>query len=88
MPYTCLSHSFSLVASDYKLGGDDPNEQYHDTKAGSGVTQAVWLLLLALLVKAVLTIFTFGIKVWDYTTCTGLFDRKGGENFGGMVKYL
>ncbi len=51
------------TASDYKLGDVDPNEQYHDTKAESGVGQAVWMLVLAMLAKAVLTIFTFGIKV-------------------------
>ena len=31
--------------------------------AGSGVTSAMWQLFLALILKAVLTVFTFGIKV-------------------------
>ena len=31
--------------------------------AGHGVTAAMWQLFLALILKAVLTVFTFGIKV-------------------------
>ena len=42
---------------------EDPSQQYHDTEALSGVWNAVWQLVLAMLVKGILTIFTFGIKV-------------------------
>ena len=42
---------------------EDPSQQYYDTQALSGVWTAVWQLLLAMVIKGVLTIFTFGIKV-------------------------
>jgi len=38
-------------------------EQYHDTKALPAVGTAVWHLILAMIAKAVLTVFTFGMKV-------------------------
>lgn len=49
--------------SNYNTTYEDPKEQYHDTQALSGVWMAVWQLLLAMVVKAALTIFTFGMKV-------------------------
>ena len=48
---------------DYNMSAESPDQQYHDTQALSGVWKAVWQLLLAMLLKIVLTIFTFGIKV-------------------------
>jgi len=38
-------------------------EQYHDTKALPGVGRAVWQLILAMIAKGFLTVFTFGMKV-------------------------
>ena len=38
-------------------------DKYHDSKATSEVYKAMSLLTLAMVAKAVLTIFTFGIKV-------------------------
>ena len=38
-------------------------DEYHDNKATSDVYEAMLLLTLAMVAKAVLTIFTFGIKV-------------------------
>ena len=38
-------------------------DEYHDNKATSEVYKAMLLLTLAMVAKAVLTIFTFGIKV-------------------------
>ena len=35
-------------------------------EAGPGVYTALWQLTLALMFKFVITIFTFGIKVWIY----------------------
>ena len=49
--------------SDYNLSVNNPEEVYHDAKALDGVGRAVWHLVLAMIVKAFLTIFTFGIKV-------------------------
>ena len=49
--------------SDYNKTNEDPTQQYHDTQALAGVWTAVWELILAMIVKAVLTIFTFGMKV-------------------------
>ena len=49
--------------SAYNTTNEDPSEQYHDSLAMSGVWQAVWMLVLAMVVKAALTIFTFGMKV-------------------------
>ena len=38
-------------------------QQYHDTEALPAVGRAVWQLMLAMLAKIILTIFTFGMKV-------------------------
>lgn len=64
----------------YNKTVDNLDQQYHDTQALSGVWRAVWQLLLAMLLKAVLTIFTFGIKV-----CS-LYDSL--TTFGDFVYYL
>ena len=61
------THTHTRYCSDYNLTSVATSELYHDTKANSGVTSAVWLLLLAMLAKAVLTVFTFGMKV-QYST--------------------
>lgn len=39
------------------------NKAIEKAAAGPGVYQAVWLLMLALVMKLVMTVFTFGIKV-------------------------
>lgn len=39
------------------------NSAIEKAAAGPGVYRAVWLLVLALALKLVMTIFTFGIKV-------------------------
>ena len=57
---------FFLLSSNYNTTYEDPSQQYHDTQALSGVWMAVWQLLLAMVVKAALTIFTFGMKVRRY----------------------
>ncbi len=49
--------------SDYNITNAHPNALYHDSAAQEGVWRAVWQLVLALLVKGLLTIFTYGIKV-------------------------
>ena len=52
-----------VICSNYNTTMEDPSQQYHDTEALGGVWTAVWQLVLAMLVKGILTIFTFGIKV-------------------------
>jgi len=62
---------------------EDPSQQYHDTQALAGVWTAVWQLLLAMVVKAALTIFTFGIKVGRGG---GMMGRMGrGHVRGGVM---
>lgn len=39
------------------------SDAIENAPAGPGVYRAVWLLMLALAVKLVMTVFTFGIKV-------------------------
>lgn len=46
-------------------------EQYHDIEALPPVGRAVWQLMLAMVAKGLLTVFTFGLKV--LTLCTSLF---------------
>ena len=61
---TIVIHAVLLsIFSNYNTTFEDPREQYHDTQALSGVWTAVWQLLLAMVVKVLLTIFTFGMKV-------------------------
>lgn len=56
--------------SDYKVNAtiNVNNRHYPPAEAGDGVIKSIWLLLLAMLFKAVITVFTFGIKVFkkDY----------------------
>ena len=40
---------------------NDP--RWPSAEAGDGVKKAVWQLILAMIFKAVITVFTFGIKV-------------------------
>ena len=49
------------VSNNSTINVNDPH--YPGAKAGSGVHTAVWQLLLAMLFKSAITIFTFGIKV-------------------------
>ena len=49
--------------SDYNRNFTNVNSAIEIAAAGSGVYKAIWLLFLALIVKLVMTIFTFGIKV-------------------------
>lgn len=49
--------------SHYNTTSVNPVHQYHDTRALNGVWTAMWQVGLAMLAKAVLCIFTFGIKV-------------------------
>ncbi len=55
---------FACFHSDYLRTGQNISEQYHDTEAGPNVYDAMWQLTLAMLAKGILTIFTFGMKVW------------------------
>ncbi|XP_048488458.1 H(+)/Cl(-) exchange transporter 5 isoform X3 [Plutella xylostella] len=48
---------------DYNRNFTDVNKAIEKAAAGPGVYQAVWLLMLALVMKLVMTVFTFGIKV-------------------------
>lgn len=48
---------------DYKREYNNVNDPVKLAAAGDGVIESVWLLLLTLVVKLVLTIFTFGVKV-------------------------
>lgn len=48
---------------DYKRHYAQANAQIEIAEASSGVYSAIWLLLLALIFKFIVTIFTFGIKV-------------------------
>ena len=50
--------------SGYKYNTTGPSaEQYHNAEASYRIGRAVWQLILAMIAKAVLTIFTFGMKV-------------------------
>ncbi|XP_028026913.1 H(+)/Cl(-) exchange transporter 5 isoform X3 [Bombyx mandarina] len=48
---------------DYNRNFTDANSAIEKAAAGAGVYRAIWLLVLALVFKLVVTIFTFGIKV-------------------------
>ncbi|XP_047040475.1 H(+)/Cl(-) exchange transporter 5 isoform X1 [Helicoverpa armigera] len=48
---------------DYNRNFTDVNSAIEKAAAGPGVYRAIWLLVLALILKLVMTIFTFGIKV-------------------------
>lgn len=49
--------------SDYNRNFTDVNSAIEKAAAGPGVYRAIWLLVLALIMKLVMTIFTFGMKV-------------------------
>ena len=51
--------------SDYKLNTtiNVNSRHYPAAEAGPGVIKSIWLLLLAMLFKAIITVFTFGVKV-------------------------
>ncbi|KAF9414233.1 hypothetical protein HW555_007776 [Spodoptera exigua] len=52
-----------VLCSDYNRNFTDVNSAIEKAAAGPGVYRAIWLLVLALVLKLVMTIFTFGIKV-------------------------
>ena len=57
---------FFLTHSDYQalnstLNVNDPH--WPGANAGTGVKTALWQLILAMIFKAIITVFTFGIKV-------------------------
>ena len=63
-----VPHSYALYFdhhyySDYNLTSQSIDAEYHDTQALAGVWRASWQLVLAMVVKGLLVIFTFGIKV-------------------------
>lgn len=49
--------------SDYNRNFTDVKSSVELASAGPGVYEAMWLLVLALIFKLVLTVFTFGMKV-------------------------
>jgi len=64
-PYLPINILYNFC-SDYEtsnstLNVNDPN--WPGAKAGAGVLKAVWQLILAMIFKAIITVFTFGIKV-------------------------
>lgn len=60
----CFFAMFSFTFfSDYKRNFTNANQAIEIAAAGPGVYSAIWLLILAFVVKFVFTIFTFGIKV-------------------------
>ena len=51
------------ITNNATINVNDPH--YPGAEAGDGVKRAVWQLVLAVIFKAIITIFTFGIKVRD-----------------------
>lgn len=58
-----LSLTVYIYYSDYKRNFTNVNQAIEIAAAGPGVYHAIWLLILAMIVKLIMTIFTFGIKV-------------------------
>jgi len=58
--YTAPTHS---IFSDYQRNFTDPQAYMSSTYIGDGVKRAIWQMVLALLFKGVITVFTFGMKV-------------------------
>ncbi|XP_068913507.1 H(+)/Cl(-) exchange transporter 5 isoform X4 [Tenebrio molitor] len=56
-----ISNSDDLC--DYNRNFTDVNSAIEIAAAGPGVYRAIWLLILALILKLIMTIFTFGMKV-------------------------
>ena len=80
----CFEPHPSLYSSKYDHStAASMEEQYHDVKALPPVGTAVWHLMLAMLAKAVLTIFTFGMKV-----CTIYSRNSMSVTFAVMVFVL
>ncbi|XP_053399925.1 H(+)/Cl(-) exchange transporter 4-like isoform X2 [Mercenaria mercenaria] len=48
---------------DYQRNFSDPKSYMSSTYAGGGVKRAIWQLVLALIFKGIITVFTFGMKV-------------------------
>ncbi len=67
-----LIHFFTPTAasfSDYKVNLSDTQATLMGSyPAGPGISQAMWMLVVTLILKSIITVFTFGIKV-----PTGLF---------------
>ncbi|VEL33743.1 unnamed protein product [Protopolystoma xenopodis] len=57
-----------MLSSDYRVNTSDTHSQVLGFPAGPQVASAMILLALALVLKTIITVFTFGIKV-----PTGLF---------------
>jgi chloride channel 3/4/5 len=58
-----LKEPVVFLYSDYHRHYDRADANIEIAEAGPGVYSAIWLLLLALIFKFIVTIFTFGIKV-------------------------
>lgn len=61
--YPAKIFSFSFSYSDYNRNFSAVKSAIEIAAAGPGVYKAMWLLVLALILKLVMTIFTFGMKV-------------------------
>lgn len=62
------------------------------SEAGPGLYNAVWLLMITLVLKLVLTVFTFGIKVpcivvSSYVVCVWVSNESWRIMFGIFFKY-
>lgn len=64
-----LTFLIALNLSDYKVNLSDTQATMMGSyPAGPGVSRAMWMLAVTLILKSIITVFTFGIKV-----PTGLF---------------
>ena len=61
--YTCIVPVLIFHCSDYQRNLTDVTTEFESAPLGPGVKNALWQLSLALIFKATITIFTFGIKV-------------------------
>lgn len=59
----CVKLFTCIFPSDYNRNFTDVKSAIEIAAAGPGVYQAVWLLLIALVLKLGMTVFTFGMKV-------------------------
>ena len=65
-----ILYLFPCFSSDYNRTFTRVDQTtYPSVEAGPGVDRAMWQLSLALVFKAIITIFTFGIKVRKETLC-------------------
>lgn len=60
---TYLNDKIIIIFSDYNRNFTHVNSAIEKAAAGPEVYHAIWLLFLALVLKLVMTVFTFGIKV-------------------------